>query len=106
VIFCQYPTTYDQQIENGKNIVKEILSRLAKELNQPQIADFSFLATDLDFDNSEVSIWDPEQEKIVVKIKQDDLADAPATPGVRRKIEAQLQAAMKAHVSATNTAHK
>src|ERR1700678_1250059 len=98
--------TYEQQIESGKKIGKEILARLAKDLNQPQIADFSFMATDRDFDNSEVSIWDSEQKKIVVKMKQDDLADAPATPGIRRKLETQLQAAMKAHVSATNTAHK
>jgi hypothetical protein len=92
--------TYDQQIEAGKAIVKEILARFASDLSQPQVANFSFMATGRDFDNREVSVWDSERQTIVAKIKQDDLADAPATPDVRRKLEAELQVAVKAHYKA------
>ena len=88
---------YEQQIEAGKEIVKDMLRNLALALKQPEINDFYFRVSDRDFDESEISIFDPHQKKTVLKVKGDDLADAPATPTVRRSIETQLREAVKKH---------
>jgi hypothetical protein len=53
--------------------------------------DFSFILTDRDFDNGDLSLWDSNQKKIIAKVKRADLADAPATPEIRRKLETQLR---------------
>ncbi len=55
------------------------------------------METDRDFDNSEVSVFDPQQRKIVAKVHEQDLADAAATSNVRSKLESQLRAAVKEH---------
>lgn len=85
-----------EQIKTGEQIVKEILGKLAVDLNRPEINDFSFYVTPRDFDNNQVSILD-QKKKVVVKISDNDLADLPADRTVRRRIEAKLGAAVKAH---------
>lgn len=87
---------YAGQIEAGKNIIREVLDKLATDLKQPKIKDFQFRSSDKDFDNDQESILD-DQLKVVTKVNVDDLADAPATPTTRRNLEAQLKAAVKAH---------
>src|ERR1700677_222929 len=54
VIACRR-SIYQQQIEGGKAIVRDILAKLAVDLGQAQAKDLSFLETDKDFDNNEVS---------------------------------------------------
>ena len=89
--------TYEEQIEAGKEIVKEILCRLASDIEQPQVNKFSFIVTDRDFDNRQISVLDPDQKKIVFKMNEDDLADAPASSPVRHRLEAQLREAVRAY---------
>jgi hypothetical protein len=84
-----------QQIETGRQIVKEILGKLAADLNRPEINNLSFMVTDKDFDHRQVSILDQNQKKIVMKVNDNDLADCPADRSVRRKLEAGLLAAVK-----------
>jgi hypothetical protein len=86
-----------QQIETGKKIVKEILGKLAADLKRPEINDLSFFTTDKEFDSNQVSILDETQKTIVMKVGDSDLADCPADRSVRRRLEAQLEAAVKTH---------
>jgi len=51
---------YQQQIEAGKTFVRETLAQLATDLKQADINHFSFKITSNDFDNEEVSIFDPK----------------------------------------------
>jgi hypothetical protein len=96
-IMHQKGTEYEQQIESGKAIVKEMLANLATELNEPKARNFEFKVTAQDFDQNRVSIWDPAQERVVAKVKRDDLADSPATPSTRSKLQSQLAAALLSH---------
>lgn len=88
---------YQQQIEAGKSFVRETLAQLAIDLKQPDITNFTFKITSNDFDNEEVSIFDPKVVRVVAKLKKDDLADSPATPSVRTKLRNQLTAAVRAY---------
>ncbi len=85
-----------EQIKTGEEIVKEILGKLAADFNRPEINDVSFYVTTKDFDNNQVSILD-QKKQVVLKISDNDLADLPADRSVRRRLEAQLGAAVKAH---------
>lgn len=89
--------TYEQQIEAGKEIVKEALRRLAGEIGRQEIREFKFIVTDRDFDHRQISVLDPNQKKIVLKLAEDDLADAPGTAAVRYKLETQLHEAVGNH---------
>ena len=71
---------YQQQIEAGKSFVRETLAQLAIDLKQPDITNFTFKITSNDFDNEEVSIFDPKVVRVVAKLKKDDLADSPRLP--------------------------
>jgi hypothetical protein len=90
--------TYEQQIEAGKQIVRETLIRLASDLERPQISSFTFAVTDLDFDNRQTSVWDPDKRRIVLRIYDDHLADAPATTAIRHRLEAQIRETVKAYL--------
>ena len=83
-----------QEIEEGANIVSEILRNLATQLNQPKINGLSFERTSF-----QLSIVDLDQGKIVAKVTMEDLTDAPADREVRHKLEAQLCAAVTAYYS-------
>jgi len=87
--------TYEQQIEVGRQIVEEALSRLAADICQPQISELKFEETDRDFNHRQVSVIGQRQQKVVLKLNKDDLADASATPAVRNRLETRLRAAVK-----------
>jgi hypothetical protein len=82
-------TPYEQQVESGKEIVREMLANLASDVNEPQVKEFTFRMTDQDFDRDRISLMS-QNLKIVTKIERDDLADCPADRAVRRKLEAQV----------------
>lgn len=86
--------TYEQQIEAGKGMVKEILKKLSIALKKQQIDGFEWKRTDKDFDNQEVSIFDPSRKRIVTKVKEDTLADLPKTRGLKSAVETQLRTAL------------
>lgn len=88
-------TQYGVQIEKGEQIVKEMLAKLATNLTEPKINDLSLVLSKDDLD--QVSILDPNRKKIITTISTDILADAPATLGVRDRLWAQLNAAVRAH---------
>jgi hypothetical protein len=90
-------TTYEQQIESGKEIVRGMLAGLAAEMNEPKLNDLSFQVTDQDFDYDRISLVDREKLSVVVKIKEDDLADCPADASVRRLLEGQLRKAINSY---------
>jgi hypothetical protein len=76
-------TTYEEQIEAGKQIVMEMLA--------PRV--LTFRQTDLDFDNRVSSLLDGTQ--IIAKIKLDDLADCVADKSVQARLKTQLQLHLK-----------
>jgi hypothetical protein len=82
-----------QQIEAGKQIVQEILAKLASELNQPGANNLTFNMTDKDFDYDRISLMNPSFH-VVAKIEETDLADCPADAGVRSRLRAQLRLAI------------
>ena len=88
------PAEYKQQIEAGKEIVKAILRDLATSLGDQRIANLAFVETHSDFDNNVVSLLDPSTEKIVVKLRVEDLADAPATSALRKQLEQRVKKAV------------
>jgi hypothetical protein len=83
-------TPYEQQVESGKEIVREILANLATDLNEPNVKEFTFKMTDQDFDRDRISLVGPNH-KIVAKIERDDLADCPEDRAIRGKLKARLQ---------------
>lgn len=91
--------TYERQIEEGKQFVRETLAGLATELKlkQPSIDGFEFMVTPRDFDDDIISIYDPERRRVVTKLGKHDLADSPATPSVKLTIESQVEAAVRAY---------
>jgi hypothetical protein len=88
---------YQNQIEAGKTFVKETLTQLATDLKQADINEFKFEITGKDFDNEQVSIFDPKGKKIVVKLNKDDLADCSTTRSVENKLKNQVEAAVRAY---------
>ncbi len=92
-------TTYQQQVQAGKKIVREILVKLASELNEPRVNDLEFKVTDQDFDYDRISLVDPKEFNIVLKIEENDLADCPADSSIHRKLEATLNAAIRSYFS-------
>ena len=88
---------YEQQVECGKRIVREQLTRMAAELNEPRLLGFDFASSDRDFDLDQVSLVDRGQFKIVVKIERDDLADMNADKAVRRRVVCDLESASKSY---------
>jgi len=89
-------TEYEQQVESGKGIVHGILANLAAELREPEVDNLKFNVTDQDFDHDRISLMD-SQFNMVAKIQVDDLADCPADNAVRRRLEARLRQAVRAH---------
>ena len=92
---------YEQQIEAGKAIVKEMLARLAVELNRPKIQEFVFKVTDQDVDRKQISIFDPERQRVVTKLEEGELADCPTTPAISSKVKARLAAAIRSYYKPT-----
>ena len=88
---------YQKQIEAGKAFVIETLSKLATDLKQTDINEFTFIKTDKDFDNEQVSIFDPKGKRVVVKLREDDLADCPATSSVKGRLITQLDTAVRSY---------
>jgi hypothetical protein len=86
---------YEEQIEAGKRIVREMLTNFAVKLGQPKVNDLRFKVTDGDFDSNCVSLIDAAFN-IIAKIKNDDLADCPADVGVRRTLEIRLEEKIRA----------
>ena len=56
---------YQQQIEAGKTFVRETLAQLATDLKHADMNNFTFKITSNDFDNEEVSIFDPTAVRVV-----------------------------------------
>ena len=84
--------TYAQQVEEGKQFVRETLATLAAELSQPDIEGFEIEALPgKDFDSDLVSIYDPKKHRVVSKMRRNDLADSPATPSAKRKLKSQVE---------------
>jgi len=82
-------------------ILQEMLAGLASELKEPKINDLELIETDKDFDNQQCSLLDREETTIVTKIDRNELADAPTTNLIRRKLEAQMREAFKSHYDET-----
>jgi hypothetical protein len=89
--------TYTQQIEEGKQFVKETLAGLAVELKQPDIDGFEFMVTDRDFDDEKVSIYDPVKRRVVTKLGKHNLADCSTTPSVKRALRSQVDADVRSY---------
>jgi hypothetical protein len=88
---------YQEQIEAGKQFVKETLAELKNTLNQPDIGNFEFLTTDKDFDHDQLSIFDPKKRKVVAKLVRNDLADCMTTTVVKRRIADDLKTAVRVY---------
>jgi hypothetical protein len=97
--------TYEQEIKAGKAIIKQMLKELAAELDDPQINDLTLIVVDRDIDHQQESLFDPKQKKIIMKVSQEDLADAPATPRVRSKLHGQISAAVKSYFNKCKCGH-
>jgi hypothetical protein len=89
--------TYAQQIEEGKQLVRETLARLARELKRPDIDGFEFMVTPRDLDDEQISIYDPMKRKVVTKLRKHDLADSPAPPSVKRRLQSQVDAGVRSY---------
>lgn len=59
-------TTYLEQIEHGKKIVKEMLATLASTLKQSRINSFTFFETSQDFDRNQVSLVEPDDHNRIL----------------------------------------
>lgn len=88
---------YQKQIEVGKTFVKEALTQLATTLKQADINEFTFEVTGKDFDNEQISIFDPKGRRVVVKLNKDDLADCSTTRSVKSKLKNQMETAVRAY---------
>jgi hypothetical protein len=97
--------TYQQEIEAGKAIITKMLEQLATELEEPQITDLIFTIVDNDIDYQQESLFDPKHRKTVMKISQEDLADAPETQRVRSKLQGQISAAVKTYFQKCECGH-
>jgi len=95
--YMQQVDVYRQQVESGKAIVKALLEKLAKGLGQERIDKFVFKVTSRDFDHNCVSVVDLDQGKVVIKLEENNLADAPADREVRVKLEAHVVNAVTAY---------
>jgi hypothetical protein len=91
---------YQKQVEAGKQFVKETLAKLKTVLNQPDIDNFQLLTTEKDFDHDQLSIFDPNKRRVVVKVARNDLADCMSTPVVKRRLADEINAAVDAYYAA------
>lgn len=89
--------SYQEQVEAGKRFVKETLTELATQLKRPDIDNFEFLSTDKDFDNDQLSIFDPSKRRVVGKVARNDLADCMTTPVVKRRLADEINSAVRAY---------
>jgi len=85
-------------------ILQELLAKLATELREPKIESLEMMMTDKDFDNRCRSLFDPEKKRIVTKIGENQLADAPTTPLVRHHLEGQMREALRTYYDAEQKA--
>lgn len=92
--------TYEQQVEDGKGYVKEILGGLAADLGRPDINRFEFQITDQDFDRQQVSIVDPVEKRIVTKLSESNLADQAGSSFLKRKLKDDITAAVNSYFAA------
>ena len=90
-------TTYERQVESGKEIVREILAKLASELKESRLNDLKFETTDQDFDYDRISLVDPKKFNVVMKIEETDLADSPTDSSIRSKLEAEVRTAIRSY---------
>ena len=95
-------TTYEEQVNSGKQIVKGMLKEFAKEMNQPGLENLVFQVTDQDFDYDRISLVDTGKLRIVAKLEEDDLADCPADGTVRRRLERQVRSAVISYSAREN----
>ncbi|MBI4460207.1 MAG: hypothetical protein HY648_09145 [Acidobacteria bacterium] len=86
--------TDEQKIEAGKEIVRQMLAKLAHEFHEPKIKDLKLNLTHKDFDLRRISLTEPTAHRIVAKIEINDLADSTGDAAVRKKLEAQLRRAV------------
>ena len=61
-------TAYEEQVESGKEIVRQVLSNLAAEFNEPEVNTLAFKVTYQDFDRDRISLVDPKRLRVVAKI--------------------------------------
>ena len=86
----------NQQIEAGKQYAREILSDFARQLEHPEINRFEFRCMGNDFDIGQISVFDPERKKIVLKLTDDNLADSDG----RQKIKSMVEVAVRSYLQA------
>lgn len=87
-------TTYERQVDCGKEIVRGMLDELARELNEPAIKNLVFRVTDQDFDYDRISLVDRGKLRVIVKLEENDLADCPEDRSVRQRLEEQVRSAI------------
>lgn len=95
-------TTYAQQVECGKEIVRGILEELATEMNEPGLKNLAFQVTDQDFDYDRISLVDRGKLRVVTKLEENDLADCPADESVRRRLRGQVRSAIASYCAERN----
>jgi hypothetical protein len=95
-------TTYEQQVECGKEIVRGMLEELATEMNAPGLKNLAFHVTDQDFDYDRISLVDRGKLRVVTKLEENDLADCPADESVRRRLGGQVRNAIISYCAGRN----
>jgi len=95
-------TTYEDQVNSGKQIVRGMLKELAREMNEPGLENLVFQVTDQDFDYDRISLVDSGKLRVVAKLEEDDLADCPADGSVRRRLERQVRSAIISYSAREN----
>lgn len=85
-----------QQREEGRKIVIAILKKLAIKLKRPEINDLSFRVYGIGISPDQEEIVD-KNGRIAARISLDSLEDAPASSDTRRKIEARMEAYLRAY---------
>ena len=86
-------------------ILQEMLTKLASELNEPEIGSLMFIQNNKDFDNRRYSLKEPGVTGgCVAKVGINELDDAPKTPSVRRHLEGRLRTTFRSHYEAKKEA--
>lgn len=88
--------------ESGLAIIERVLASLASELNEPKINDLRLEWREKDFDFHSCSLIDPTQGRLLMKIREDELANCWSDGSVRDRFEARLVLVVRSYYGATS----